>query len=165
MKCRLGVLLGLMLGAVSALADWGPMMLKELIQWSDCIVVAEFVAEESHTEKNHRVDQQAKLKVLSTLKGPAPEIIRVVGTMDPGLCKAQYVFANTPGAKYLLFLRKDKAGHTVCNGPFGALEMTGEEVKWFSDEDKMRGGAQARLTPLKTVEAEIRQALQAAPPR
>jgi hypothetical protein len=50
------------------------------------------------------------------------------------ICAPQFVFPATKGTKYLLFLQKSNDKYSVLNGNFGALTITDNKVKWFTDE-------------------------------
>lgn len=118
---------------MTASADWGPLPLKSLVEHSECIVVAEFVSEDSRKTKDHHIDQVVTLKVISVIKGKSPEHISVSGYEDLMMCKAQFIFPTTKSASYLLFLQKRNDQYSVLNGSFGALTITDNKVKWFTD--------------------------------
>lgn len=142
----------------SAFARWVPAPLKSLVEDSDCVVVAEFVSEDSRKVDGQRIDQDVTLKVTSVIKGEAPEQVRISGYEDPKMCKAQFVFPTTKGEKYLIFLRKNEGKYTVVNGIFGALTITDDQVKWFTDETKMQVMEDRKLATLKSAIAAIQKA-------
>jgi hypothetical protein len=142
--------------SITASADWGPVPLKSLVEHSNCIVVAEFESEVSKSGSPERTDQTATLKVISVIKGEAPETIVVTGYVDTRLCKAQYVFPATKDTRYLLFLYKSENTYSVMNGIFGALTIVDNKVIWFSDETKMETMAERKPIELDTAIRAIR---------
>lgn len=145
--------------SLTASAKWAPLPLKSLVEHSDCIVVAEFVSEETHSTSPEDRTQSANLKVTSILKGEAPENVTVHGHVNTIICEPQYVFPSTKGTKYLLFLRADNNHYTVLNGTFGALPISDNKVTWFTDETKMENIAQRKPTDLETAITAIKRAI------
>jgi hypothetical protein len=119
---------------VSASADWGPLPLKSLVEHSNCIVVAEFISETCNNASSEGIDQLSTPKVTSIIKGKALEEIIVFGFINKMICAPQFVFPATKGTKYLLFLQKSNDKYSVLNGNFGALTITDNKVKWFTNE-------------------------------
>ena len=118
--------------SLSASAKWSPLPLKSLVEHSDSIVVAEFVSEDSRKTDDQRTDQLVTLKVTTFIKGTPPEQISVAG-YEAQICMPQFIFPTTKGTKYLLFLQKSNDKYSVLNGNFGALTITDNKVKWFTD--------------------------------
>jgi hypothetical protein len=144
--------------SITASADWGPLPLKSMVEYSDSIVVAEFISEDSRKTDGQRIDQVVTLKVSSIIKGEPPEQISVTGYEDPRMCKAQFIFPNTKGEKYLLFLQKRDEQYSVLNGIFGALTITDNKVYWFTDETQMQNLGERKPSELNTVIASITEA-------
>ncbi len=158
MKHLIPIVSAALLCCSSAFADWGPSPLKTLVEYSDCVVVAEFVSEDVRKTDGQRTDQEVTLKVTSVIKGEAPEQVRISGYEDPKMCRAQFVFPTAKGEKYLIFLRKSEGKYTVVNGIFGALTITEDQVKWFTDETKMQMMGDRKLASLKSAIAAIQKA-------
>jgi hypothetical protein len=145
--------------SLTASAKWAPLPLKSLIENSDSIVVAGFIAEDSRKTEGHRTDQLVTLKVTTIIKGTPPEQISVAG-YEVHICAAQFIFPTTKGEKYLLFLQKSNNQYQVLNGTFGALTITDNKVNWFTDDTKMQNLGERKLTELDTVIAAIKQAIE-----
>ena len=143
---------------LTASADWGPLPLKSMVEHSDCIVVAEFISEESRKTHGLRTDQLVTLKVTSIIKGTPTEQISVAGYTDR-ICAPQYIFPTTKGVNYLLFLKKSENSYQVINGEFGALTITDNQVNWFTDPEKMQHHAQRKPTDLSIAIAAIKRAI------
>lgn len=141
---------------ISASAKWGPLPLKNLVESSDCIVVAEFVSEDSRITKGERTDQLASLKVTTQIKGTTAEKITITGFEDR-ICTPQYIFSTTKGEKYLLFLHKHGDQYKVNNGIFGALPITDNQVNWFTDESQRQHLGQRKPTDLETAITAIQR--------
>lgn len=146
---------------LSASADWGPSPLKSMVEHSNCIVVAGFESELSKSGSPERTDQTATLKVISVIKGEAPETLVVTGYVDTRLCKAQYVFPAVKDTIYLLFLYKSENTYSVMNGPFGALTITDNKVNWYTDETKMESMTERKPVDLETAIAAIQREMKA----
>ena len=146
--------------SITASADWGPLPLKSMVEYSDSIVIAQFVSEISKSTSPEDTEQTAILKTTSIIKGEPPENLVVFGRVDTRMCKAQFIFPNTKGEKYLLFLQKRNDVYSVLNGSFGALTTTDNKVNWFKDETKMQNLGERKLTELDTVIAAIKQAIE-----
>lgn len=143
---------------MSASAKWGPLPLKSLVEHSNCIVVAEFVSEDSRKTEGQRTDQLATLKVTTIIKGSPPETIIVAG-YEARICAPYYIFPTTKGEKYLLFLQKPDDHYEVLNGIFGALTITDNKVNWFTDETQMQHLGQRKPAELDTAIAAIKRAI------
>jgi hypothetical protein len=144
--------------SISASAKWGPLPLKSLVEHSNCIVVAEFVSEETKNISPEGIDQLSTLKVTSIIKGESPEEIIVFGFINKMVCKPQFVFPATKGTKYLLFLQKSNDKYSVLNGNFGALTITDNKVKWFTDETQTENLNQRKPTELDAAIKAIKAA-------
>ena len=124
-------------------ARWRPLNMKEIVEMSETIVVAEMieakadVSTEKIKVKGQRETQTVRFKVLQSLKGSAGKEILVQGQRS-SLCIAQYYFENQPGQKYLLFLRKGTGQiKRVLNGQYGALKINDKnELHWYIKDEK-----------------------------
>lgn len=148
MKSILPTFFALLILSSSAQAKWGPMSLQQLVDFAQVIVVAEFVKEEERKESELATTQIAVLKLHRVVSGTIDREFKVHGWRSPRICKAQYVFPNTKGVKYLVFLRKSQDGYRVVNGPFGALPITDGKISWYSDPSKGEIMSQRKATDL-----------------
>lgn len=144
---------------LTASADWGPLPLKSMVEYSECIVVAEFVSEDIRKVDDQRIDQEVTLKITSVIKGESLDQISVTGYQNPGLCAPQFIFSTTKNTRYLLFLNKSEKSYSVMNGPFGALTITANQVNWFTDETKMQTMTERKPVELDTAIAAIKRAI------
>ncbi len=144
--------------SLTASAKWAPLPLKSLVEHSNCIVIAEFVSEDSRKTENQRTDQLVTLKVTTIIKGTPPEQISVAG-YEAQICKPQFIFPTAKGQKYLLFLQKNNHQYQVLNGSFGALTITDNNVIWFTDETQMQHNGQRKPADLDTAIAAIKRAI------
>ncbi len=144
--------------SITASADWGPLPLKSMVEYSDSIVIAQFVSEISKSTSPEDTEQTATLKTTSIIKGEPPENLVVFGRVDTRMCKAQFIFPNTNGEKYLLFLQKRNDVYSVLNGIFGALTITDNKMNWFTDDTKMQNLGERKPAELDTVIASITKA-------
>lgn len=143
--------------SMSASAKWGPLPLKSLVEHSNCIVVAEFVSEDSRKTEGGRIDQLVTLKVDTIIKGTPPEQINVAG-YEARICAPQFIFPTIKGAKYMLFLQKSDDQYEVLNGIFGALTITDNKVNWFTDETQMQSMRHRKIAELDAVITAIKHA-------
>ncbi len=146
--------------SITASADWGPLPLKSMVEYSDSIVIAQFVSEISKSTSPEDTEQTAILKTTSIIKGEPPENLVVFGRVDTRMCKAQFIFPNTNGEKYLLFLQKRNDVYSVLNGTFGALTITDNKVNWFTDDTKMQNLGERKPAELDTVIVTIKGAIE-----
>jgi len=145
------------LSILPVFAKWAPLPLKQLIESSDSIVLAEFISEDSRAEKGQRIDQEVTLKVISAVKGETAQKIEVVGFEDRALCVPQFVFPTKRGVRYLVFLQKREGKYTIVNGIFGALTIIDEQVNWFTDETKIQGMQDRKMTSHKLAITSIKK--------
>lgn len=115
-------------------AKWARMNQSQILEYSDLIVVAEFLGVTDEIDPKAGSLQVSELKVIQTIKGFQSKLVKVYG-YDMRMCAPNYQFEETRGVQYLLFLRKHKDGFVVVNGKFGALRITGQEVDWFVDPE------------------------------
>ena len=142
--------------SMSASAKWAPLSLKPLVESSGCIVVAEFVSEDSRSTKDKRTDQLVTLKVTTIIKGTPAENIIVAG-YEERICVPQFIFPTTKGQKYLLFLRRNGDQYEVNNGIFGALTITNNQVNWFTDDSQRQHLGQRKPVDLQTAITAIQR--------
>ncbi len=144
--------------SMTASAKWAPLPFKSLVEHSNCIVVAEFVSEDSRKTEGARIDQIATLKVTSVIKGEVPEHI-VVSGFQGRICAPQFIFPTTKGQKYLLFLQKSENSYSVLNGHLGAMAITDNKVNWFTDETEDHHNGQRKPTDLDAAIAAIKRTI------
>lgn len=129
-------------------AKWARMSQSQLVEYSEYIVVAEFMGVTAKAAPESGNLQVSALKVIRMVKGAPIKEIKVYG-YDMRVCAPNYQFEEAKGAQYLLFLRKHKDGFVVVNGQFGALRIINQKVDWFLESKE--GGWKRVATTLGTV--------------
>ncbi|PCJ14900.1 MAG: hypothetical protein COB02_18540 [Candidatus Cloacimonadota bacterium] len=118
----------------SSHAKWRPYNLKELIQHSDFISIAEFVTEIKSTKTKRGTNQVVEFKNIKTIKGSKNISSFLVLGRKTQICVSQILFPNKAKDKYLLFLSKSKnSKFRVINGNLGALLIKNKQLTWFKN--------------------------------
>jgi hypothetical protein len=131
------ILLYLTLSVTPIFADWGPLNLKQLLKYSDLVVLVKQNGKYEETKEPSGKTQLVEFQLSKIIKGKnlkEEQKIIVFGSQLP-MCKAQYYFPNKK-QDYLLFLRKQNNMFHIINGEFGALPILNNKVKWFIPKDK-----------------------------
>ena len=140
----------------SLYAEWETITLKEHVEKSSLIVVADFAQEVEKKEGRFGdISQLVSFEAKETIKGEVEKQFFVKGQSIEA-CMPQMLFPKMLKAKYLLFLEQEgnTTMYNLVHGERSALLVTNGFVGWVFDKSKIDLG-ETVATKLSEVKKEI----------
>lgn len=145
----------MILGYTLLQAEWGSITLKEHVDKSTLIVIAEFQKEVEKKEVEMGTTQLILFESNETIKGDVNSSFFVKGQAFE-ICMAQKLFTDIPYTKYLLFLEQEgnTTTYNLVHGERSALEIKNGLLGWIADRKQIDRGEEV-MTSLEEVKREI----------
>ena len=145
----------IILGYTLLQAEWGSITLKEHVDKSTLIVIAEFQKEVEKKEVEMGTTQLILFESNETIKGDINGSFFVKGQAFE-ICMAQKLFTDVPYTKYLLFLEQEgnTTTYNLVHGERSALEIKNGLLGWIADRKQIDRGEEV-MTSVEEVKREI----------
>ena len=141
MSLKIKILLSLLLFSTLQ-AEWGTISLKEHINKSSLIVIAEFESEMERNTTDFGITQFVSFKPIENIKGDTNSSFVVKG-QSLEVCMPQMLFSATTKGRYLLFLYQENNAtkyYDLTHGESSGLLIKHDTIDWIIDDSRIDFG-------------------------